>query len=108
MLSPFCETLALLAMRWKTMPHVTMLKMRRRTIIPMMTRMILSALLPPLEGGGPGAMGCDATGAAVTAAPHFLQNLVPSASCAPQELQKAMGHLVVVERASISQMGFKV
>src|SRR5215470_3032604 len=94
-LSPFCETLAFLAMRWKTMPQVTIAIMQRRTMIPIMTRMILSAPLPPVEGGGPGAIGCDATGAPVTAAPHLLQNFVPSASCAPHELQKAMDHLAV-------------
>ena len=38
---------------------VTTPKMRRRTMTPTMTRMILRALLPPLEGGGPGVMGCD-------------------------------------------------
>jgi hypothetical protein len=61
---------------------------------PTMIRMILSALLPPLDGGGAGVIGwAEAAGAPVTAAPHLLQNFVPSLSVAPQELQNAMVHL---------------
>src|SRR5580765_2849249 len=93
--SPFCETRAFLAMRWKTMPQVTIARMQRRTMIPMIARMILSALLLPCDGGGPGATGWERMGTPGTAAPHLLQNFVPSASCAPHELQKAMDHLVV-------------
>src|SRR3974390_2206152 len=77
------------------MPHVTIPRMPMRTMTPTIIRMTLSALLLPLEGGGPGAIGWGIPpGVPLTAAPHLLQKFVPSASCAPQELQKAMVHLV--------------
>ena len=65
-----------------------------KTMTPTTMRMILRALLPPLEGGGPGVIGWAEAGAPVTALPHLLQNFVPSLSGAPQELQNAMLHLV--------------
>jgi len=50
--------------------------------------------LPPLDGGGPGAMDwAAAAGTPLTAAPQLLQNFVPSLRGAPQELQNAMVHL---------------
>src|ERR1700756_4771154 len=95
-LSPFCETWALLIARCMTMPHVTMPRTPMRTMMPTMTRMTLRALLPPLEGGGPGAIGeAEVAGTPLTAAPHLLQNFVPSLRGAPQELQNAMVHLMV-------------
>src|SRR5215472_2551460 len=92
-LSPLWETLALLAMRYPIIPMVATPSTPMRTITPTMTRTIFSALLLPVEGGGPGAIACGVGGVPVIAAPHLAQNLVPSASCAPQELQKAMVHL---------------
>src|SRR5580692_4256752 len=83
----------------------------RPTMTATMMRMILRALLPPLDGGG--AMGAAAAtagigGAAEMAAPHLLQNFVPSVTVAPQELQNAISHLVddddSARRASIPQI----
>ena len=50
--------------------------------------------------------GAAATTGAVTTAPHLLQNFVPSARVAPQELQNAIGHLFeddLLDGASIPQ-----
>src|SRR5690349_12967334 len=67
------------------------------TITATAIRMILSALLPPVEGGGAGIAVGGGTGVAATAAdcaaPHLLQNFIPSVSVAPQELQNAITHL---------------
>lgn len=41
-------------------------------------------------------------------APHLLQNFVPSESGAPQELQKAMAHLVASSNGGVYRSGFKV
>src|SRR5215469_12334438 len=92
-LSPFWETLALLAMRYPMMPIVATPSTPIRTMTPTMTSTIFSALLLPVDGGGPGAIACGVAGPPVIPAPHLPQNFVPSASCAPQELQKAMVHL---------------
>src|SRR5580700_4699216 len=77
--------------RWATKLRLARPRIPMRTITPTMMRIILRALLPPAVGGG-------ATGAATvpeTAAPHLLQNFVPGVRFAPQELQKAMSHLVM-------------
>src|SRR5690349_15765701 len=68
------------------------------TITATAIRMILSALLPPVEGGGAGGITVEGgAGVAATAAdccaPHLLQNFIPSLSVAPQELQNAITHL---------------
>src|SRR5579871_2984442 len=111
--SPFWETWALLAMRWMTKPQVTMPRIPMKTITATMMRMILRALLlPPLLGtaGGTGRgaeTGVPGATATPAAAPHLLQNFVPSARLAPQELQNAIDHLEAIEisarRASIPQ-----
>src|ERR1700752_3890810 len=92
-LSPFWETLELFAMRYPMTPIVATPRTPMRTMTPTMIRTIFSPLLLPLDGGGPGAIACGAEGTPVMAAPHLPQNFVPSANCAPQELQKAMVHL---------------
>src|SRR5580658_1410976 len=75
------------------------------TITPTTIRMAFRA--PPPEAGagvGVGATGGTAPMAAGAgdgesiAAPHLLQNLVPGAILAPQELQNAMGHLRWTQR----------
>src|SRR6266498_1359627 len=97
-LSPFWLTRALLATRYPMMPTVATPRIPMRTMAPTTTRTILRALPPPpLEGvtGGGGVItgGAAATGAPDTAAPHLLQNFVPSARDAPQKLQNAICHL---------------
>jgi hypothetical protein len=76
--------------------------------------MILRVLLsPPEDAGGAGGRGDKiapgVAGPAATAAPHLLQNLVPGARAAPQELQNAISYLVdggdSARRASIPQIG---
>src|SRR5579871_2637142 len=79
-----------------TTPQVTIARMAMRTMIPRIMRMIFRAPPPPLVGvvatGVP--MGAAmAGGAPVTAAPHLLQNFVPSGRFAPHELQNAINHL---------------
>src|SRR5271157_735963 len=82
------------------MPRIPMLTMTAKTI-----RMTLSALLPPL-GGGAGVddagTGEAADGVAAMAAPHLLQNCVPSVRVAPQELQNAIGHLEVMSMSTLN------
>jgi len=65
-----------------------------KTIAPTMMRIVLSALPGAVPGVVPDVMGAadDAElpdGPAIEA-PHLLQNLVPSVSWAPQELQNAI------------------
>src|SRR5215469_8694586 len=93
--SPFWETFELLAMRYPMIPMVATPRTPMSTMTPTIRRTIFSALLLPLEGGGAGAIACGLAGPHVIPAPHLPQNFVPSASCAPQELQKAMLHLAV-------------
>src|ERR1035437_2236611 len=94
-----------------TMPQVTIPRTPTPTMTATTMRMILRALLPPLEGGAGGRVvgvtpGAD--GPAATTAPHLLQNFVPAFRVAPQELQNAISHLVgggvSARRASIPQM----
>src|SRR5271165_4579751 len=98
-------------MRYPMNPTVAMPRMPRPMMTATMIRMILRALLPPLDGGGArGAVAVTpgADGPAGTAAPHLLQNFVPSFRVAPQELQNAISHLVdrddTTRRASIPQI----
>ena len=84
-----------------------------RTITPMTMRMILRAPPPLLFVATAGGGGATATGwrqmrgsSCHGTLPHLLQNLVPSLSVAPQELQNAISHLAADDsprRASIPQ-----
>src|ERR1035437_4148191 len=80
------------------MPTVATPRIPMPTITATTIRMILRALLPPV-GAGAGGGAVDVTPAAggpdATAAPHLLQNFVPSFRVAPQELQNAINHLMI-------------
>src|SRR6516164_5242412 len=82
----------------------------RSTKTPITMRTILRALLPPVLGGGAGTGRAAAAGASAMTAPHLLQNFVPSARLAPQELQNAIGHLLdgLDGRVYRRKAGFKV
>src|ERR1039458_676895 len=89
------------------MPTVAMPRIPRQTTTATTIRMILRALLPPVAGGAGRGLVMTGAGGAAVAAPHLLQNFVPSVRAAPQELQNAINHLVGGEvsarRASIPQ-----
>ncbi len=59
-------------------------------------------------GGGELAAAVGTGDEASIAAPHLLQNLIPGAMLAPQELQNAISHLIGIRcrgvRESISQI----
>src|SRR5208337_2100139 len=80
-----------------TTPHVTIPRIPIPTITAMTIRITLRALLPPVGGAAGAGGGCTeaAGGAAAAPAPHLLQNFDPGSRVAPQELQNAIGHLVV-------------